>query len=122
MVVYCILLFYLLTCNPSIWLVIVLLHFSSQLFPSYCIFHLWLQLETEKSNRDKQIETLNGDIAKLDEDMEKLGKEKKAVEDNLQETIEQLQSAEDKGNKLAKEKAKVEGVLKDVRHFLRDLY
>ena len=103
----------------------MIIHYSRYLLKvctCYSIFHLWLQLETEKSNRDKQIETLNGDIAKLDEDMEKLGKEKKAVEDNLQETIEQLQSAEDKGNKLAKEKAKVEGVLKDVRHFLRDLY
>ena len=71
-------------------------------------------METEKTNRDKQIETLNGDVAKLDEDMAKLGKEKKAVEENLSETIEKLQSAEDKGNKLSKEKAKLEGSLKDV--------
>merc|ERR1712168_1516592 len=41
------------------------------------------RLESEKTNRDKQIETLNGDIAKQDEAIAKLGKEKKHVEDNL---------------------------------------
>lgn len=81
-------------------------------------------METEKANRDKQIEGLNSNLAQLDEDIAKLGKEKKGVEDNLAETIDKLQTAEDKGSKLAKEKAKVEAALSDVStyHLSRFLY
>lgn len=74
-------------------------------------------MESEKTNRDKQIETLNGDIAKQDEAIAKLGKEKKHVEDSLSERTEQLQAAEDKANQLNKAKGKLESQVKEVSLF-----
>lgn len=74
-------------------------------------------MESEKTNRDKQIETLNGDIAKQDESIAKLGKEKKHVEDSLAERTEQLQAAEDKANQLNKAKGKLESQVKEVSLF-----
>ena len=76
----------------------------------------WLQLEQEKTSRDKQIDALNEDISKQDEAIAKLGKEKKGVEENLQERTEQLQAAEDKCSALNKAKNKIESNLKDVSH------
>lgn len=53
----------------------------------------------------------------MDENVAKLGKEKKGLEDNLQERTEQLQAAEDKCSSLNKAKNKVESQLKDVSTF-----
>ena len=71
-------------------------------------------METEKSNRDKQIDALNEDILKQDEAIAKLGKEKKGMEENIQELTENLQASEDKCNHLTKAKKKLEDSLKDV--------
>lgn len=79
---------------------------------SLCVF---LQLESEKTSRDKQIDALNEDILKQDEAIAKLGKDKKGLEDNLQERTEQLQAAEDKCNSLNKAKSKADAALKEVR-------
>ena len=71
-------------------------------------------METEKLNRDKQIDALNEDILKQDEAIAKLGKEKKGMEENIQELNETLQASEDKCNHLNKAKKKLEDSLKDV--------
>ena len=71
-------------------------------------------MESEKSNRDKQIDALTEDIRRQDEAIAKLGKEKKNLQDNLQERTEQLQASEDKCNSLNKAKKKLEDTLKDV--------
>lgn len=71
-------------------------------------------MESEKSNRDKQIDALNEDISRQDEAIGKLGKEKKNLQDDLQERTEQLQASEDKCNSLNKAKKKLEDTLKDV--------
>merc|ERR1711916_67139 len=46
------------------------------------------RLEQEKTSRDKQIDALNEDISRQDESIAKLGKEKKGLEENLQERTE----------------------------------
>ena len=72
-------------------------------------------MTSEKAARDKQIDTLNEDIAKADENNAKLAKEKKGLEDGLQERTEQLQATEDKLNALTKAKGKADGAMKEVR-------
>ena len=71
-------------------------------------------MESEKTSRDKQIDCLNEDIAKQDEAIAKIGKEKKGVEENLTERTEQLQACEDKVNSLNKTKNKLENQVKEV--------
>lgn len=72
-------------------------------------------MESEKTARDKQIETLTADLAQQDEGAAKLSKEKKAVEEHLAERTEQLQASEDKANQLSKAKSKLEGQVKEVK-------
>ena len=60
---------------------------------------------------------MNEDIAKQDENIAKLTKEKKGVEDSLQEYTEKLQACEDKFNAINKAKGKQEGTLKEVNRF-----
>lgn len=71
-------------------------------------------MEQEKTSRDKQIDALNEDISRNEESIVKLNKEKKGLNENLEERTEQLQAAEDKCSSLNKAKNKVEGQLKDV--------
>ena len=72
-------------------------------------------MEQEKTSRDKQIDALNEDISRNEESIAKLNKEKKGLNESLEERTEQLQAAEDKCSSLNKAKNKVEGQLKDVR-------
>lgn len=58
----------------------------------------------------------------MDESIAKLGKEKKGVEENLQERTEQLQASEDKANGLNKAKKKVEEALADVSNIIFSLF
>lgn len=81
---------------------------------AFCTNSRLQQLEKEKANRDKQIETLTEDLNRTDEAVAKLSKEKKNLEDALQEQINATQAEEDKVNNLTKAKKKLEETLHDV--------
>ena len=55
-------------------------------------------------------------MASLDEIIAKLTKEKKALQEAHQQTLDDLQSEEDKVNTLTKAKAKLEQQVDDVSH------
>ena len=76
---------------------------------------LSLQAEQEKQVRDNQIKTLQDEMAQQDEQIAKLNKEKKAMEELQKKTLEDLQAEEDKVNHLSKLKTKLEQTLDEVR-------
>merc|ERR1739844_860259 len=76
------------------------------------------KLEQEKTNRDHNIRTLNDEIANQDEVINKLNKEKKHLGENSAKAMEDLQSAEDKVDHLAKIKAKLESTLDELNDSL----
>lgn len=76
-----------------------------------CFF---LQAEQEKQTKDNQIKTLQDEMAQQDEQIAKLNKEKKAMEELQKKTLEDLQAEEDKVNHLTKLKTKLEQTLDEV--------
>jgi len=76
-----------------------------------------LQAEQEKQTKDNQIKTLNGELAKQDENVAKLSKDKKALEETIKKTQADLAAEEDKVNHLNKLKQKLEGSIDEVRCF-----
>lgn len=73
-----------------------------------------MQAEQEKQTRDNQIKTLQDEMAQQDEQIAKLSKEKKAMEELQKKTLEDLQAEEDKVNHLSKLKTKLEQTLDEV--------
>ena len=61
------------------------------------------------------MKNLTEEMAALDEIIAKLTKEKKALQEAHQQTLDDLQSEEDKVNTLTKAKAKLEQQVDDVR-------
>jgi len=73
-----------------------------------------MQAEQEKQTKDNQIKTLNGELAKQDENVAKLSKDKKAMEETIKKTQADLAAEEDKVNHLNKLKQKLEGSIDEV--------
>uniref|UniRef100_A0A6M2DLP3 Putative myosin class i heavy chain n=1 Tax=Xenopsylla cheopis TaxID=163159 RepID=A0A6M2DLP3_XENCH len=74
--------------------------------------------EQDKATKDHQIRSLNDEIAHQDELINKLNKEKKMQGENNQKTAEELQASEDKVNHLNKVKAKLEQTLDELEDSL----
>merc|ERR1711981_269257 len=72
------------------------------------------KLEQEKTNRDHTIRHLNDEIANQDEVINKLNKEKKHMGENSAKANEDLQTAVDKVDHLAKIKSKLESTLDEL--------
>ena len=66
------------------------------------------------------MQTLNNEMARQDEQLAKLSKEKKGLDENLRKTQDDLQAEEDKCNHLLKQKQKLEHTIDDVRGVSRD--
>lgn len=64
-----------------------------------------------------QVKNLIEEMAVLDETILKLTKEKKALQESHQQTLDDLQTEEDKVNTLTKAKAKLEQQVDDVSQF-----
>jgi len=65
-----------------------------------------------------QLKNLQEELATQDEQIAKLQKEKKALQEAHQQTLDDLQSEEDKVNSLTKQKSKLEQQVDDVRQLL----
>ena len=65
-----------------------------------------------------QLKNLQEELASQDEQIAKLQKEKKALQEAHQQTLDDLQSEEDKVNSLTKQKSKLEQQVDDVRFIL----
>ena len=66
-----------------------------------------------------QVKNLTEEMASQDESVAKLSKEKKALQEAHQQTLDDLQAEEDKVNTLTKAKTKLEQQVDDVSfHFL----
>jgi len=74
-----------------------------------------LQAEQEKQTKDNQIKTLNEEMARQDEALGKLGKDKKALEETIKKTQADLAAEEDKVNHLNKVKQKLEQQIDEAR-------
>ena len=74
-----------------------------------------LKAENEKLTRDNQIKTLNDEMAQLDQQIAKLGKDKKAMDDAHKATQDELAKETEKCNGLTKLKQKLESTLDEVR-------
>lgn len=61
-----------------------------------------------------QLKNLQEELASQDEQIAKLQKEKKALQEAHQQTLDDLQSEEDKVNSLTKQKSKLEQQVDDV--------
>merc|ERR1711881_756894 len=72
------------------------------------------ELEQEKTNRDHTIRHLNDEIANQDEVINKLNKEKKHASETNAKANEDLQTAADKVDHLAKIKSKLESTLDEL--------
>ena len=66
------------------------------------------------SSADQKVKNLIEEMAALDETIAKLTKEKKALQEAHQQTLDDLQAEEDKVNTLTKAKAKLEQQVDDV--------
>ena len=76
------------------------------------------QLDETSNNASfhgSQVKNLTEEMAALEEIIAKLTKEKKALQEAHQQTLDDLQSEEDKVNTLTKAKAKLEQQVDDVR-------
>lgn len=69
-----------------------------------------------------QVKNLIEEMAALDEIIAKLTKEKKALQEAHQQTLDDLQSEEDKVNNLTKAKAKLEQQVDDVRSYVEIIW
>lgn len=76
--------------------------------------HSHTQVENERKTKDNQIKTLNDEMAKNDENIAKLNKDKKNFDEGLNKAHENLQAEEDKANHLAKLKVKLEHSIDEV--------
>lgn len=74
------------------------------------------QAEQEKQTKDNQIKTLQDEMSQQDEQIGKLSKDKKNLEELQKKTLEDLQAEEDKVNHLNKLKSKLEQTLDEVGH------
>ena len=74
--------------------------------------------EQDRSNKDEQIRTLKDEIAHQSDMISKLGKEKRSVGESRQKTEENIQTAEDKCNHLARVKGKLEQALDEAEDAL----
>merc|ERR1719427_495212 len=74
--------------------------------------------QQDKANKDDQIRTLKDEIAHQSEMIAKLGKDKRSVGDSRQKTEEDIQTAEDKCNHLARVKGKLEQALDEAEDAL----
>ena len=72
------------------------------------------KLEQEKQNRDYKIRSLNDELTNQDEVLNKLNKEKKRAGENASKVMEDLQTAQDKVEHLAKIKSKLESTLDEL--------
>ena len=70
--------------------------------------------ETEKNTKDNQIKTLQDEMAAQDEQIAKLQKAGKNLDEQHKKTLEDLQAEEDKVNHLTKLKGKLEATLDEV--------
>lgn len=68
-----------------------------------------------KISFEMQVKNLTEEMAVLDENIAKLAKEKKALQEAHQQTLDDLQAEEDKVNTLTKAKTKLEQQVDDVR-------
>ena len=66
------------------------------------------------SLRVPQVKNLTDEMAVLDETIVRLTREKKALQEAQQQTLDDLQAEEDKVNSLTKTKAKLEQLVEDV--------
>lgn len=66
-----------------------------------------------------QVKNMTEEMAALDEIIAKLTKEKKALQEAHQQTLDDLQSEEDKVNTLTKAKTKLEQQVDDVSHLVQ---
>ena len=73
------------------------------------------KVENERKTKDNQIKTLNDEMARNDETIAKLNKDKKSFEEGLAKAQQTLQAEEDKANHLAKLKQKLESSIDEVR-------
>uniref|UniRef100_A0A673GRP8 Slow myosin heavy chain 2 n=1 Tax=Sinocyclocheilus rhinocerous TaxID=307959 RepID=A0A673GRP8_9TELE len=73
-----------------------------------------LELTLAKVEKEKHVKNLTEEMAALDEIIAKLTKEKKALQEAHQQTLDDLQSEEDKVNTLTKAKAKLEQQVDDL--------
>merc|ERR1712240_436707 len=74
--------------------------------------------EQDRADKDDQIRTLKDEIAHQGDMITKLGKEKRSCADGRQKTEEDIQSAEDKCNHLARVKGKLEQALDEAEDVL----
>merc|ERR1711988_2052537 len=74
--------------------------------------------QQDKANKDEQIRTLKDEIAHQGEMITKLGKDKRSVGESRQKTEEEIQTAEDKCNHLARVKGKLEQALDEAEDAL----
>jgi len=74
--------------------------------------------QQDKANKDDQIRSLKDEIAHQGEMIAKLGKDKRSVGDSRQKTEEDIQTAEDKCNHLARVKGKLEQALDEAEDAL----
>ena len=65
-------------------------------------------------SHNQQVKNLTEEMAALDETIAKLTKEKKALQEAHQQTLDDLQAEEDKVNTLTKAKTKLEQQVDDV--------
>jgi len=74
--------------------------------------------EQDRADKDDQIRTLKEEIAHQSEMITKLGKDKRSVGESRQKTEEDIQTAEDKCNHLARVKGKLEQALDEAEDAL----
>merc|ERR1712168_755327 len=74
--------------------------------------------QQDKADNDDQIRTLKDEIAHQGEMISKLGKDKRSVGESRQKTEEDIQTAEDKCNHLARVKGKLEQALDEAEDAL----
>merc|ERR1711931_426037 len=74
--------------------------------------------QQDKADKDDQIRTLKDEIAHQGEMISKLGKDKRSVGESRQKTEEDIQTAEDKCNHLARVKGKLEQALDEAEDAL----
>merc|ERR1719419_249254 len=74
--------------------------------------------QQDKADKDDQIRTLKDEIAHQGEMIAKLGKDKRSVGESRQKTEEDIQTAEDKCNHLARVKGKLEQALDEAEDAL----
>lgn len=76
---------------------------------------MYLQLEQEKAQKEKDSQLLDTELEKANDSLGRANKEKKAMEERLQELMNGLQSEEDKASRLNKAKVKLESQVMEMQ-------